>query len=84
MSSWAKSRAHHMRPRPVHSTELPQYDIGSLGEDQLRVSASTADVGMLPVPPEAGIDFAVVTSNASEAQNHTAQKPEAQKKKDRN
>ena len=52
-----------------------QNDVDSLGKDQLRVSAAAADVGMLPIPPETRINFAVVTSDAPETQNHTSEKP---------
>jgi hypothetical protein len=60
------------------------HDLGGSREDQLRVSAAAADVGMLTIPPKARINFAIVTSDAPTTQNHTSEKPEPQKQKDRN
>jgi hypothetical protein len=53
-----------------------------LSEDELRVSASPADVGMLPIPSESWIDISVVTGDAAEGEEHSADTCDAKKQED--
>ena len=46
-----------------------------LGRDEAEFPATPADIGVLPVPMKAGIDFAIVTGNPSKIQEHSAKEP---------
>jgi hypothetical protein len=74
MCSWAKILLIHKPDSaqfgPYDRTGLTQNDFGLLGRDQLRISAAAADVGVLPIPMEMGIDLAVVSSNTPNAEQH--------------
>ena len=55
-----------------------------VSEDELSISASSADVRMLPIPTEPWMDIAVVTGDASKIQSHSSEKHEPQNQEDRN
>jgi len=42
-----------------------------LGRDEAELPATPADIGVLPVPTEAGIDLPVVMGDPAKIQNHT-------------
>ena len=70
-----------------HSTEQRRLIPGHLvevSENELRVPASPADVGMLPIPTEPWMHIAVVTGDASKTQSHRSEKHEPQNHEDRN
>ena len=53
-----------------------------MSEDELRVSAPPADVGMLPIPTEMRIDISVVSGDAAKGEEHSADTCNAKKQKD--
>jgi hypothetical protein len=48
-----------------------------LSRDKAEFPAAPANVGVLPIPVEAGIDLSIVASNLTEAENHTHNANEA-------
>lgn len=58
-------------------------DAALLRRNQLKISTAPADIGMLPVPPKAWIDFTVVAGNPTKTENHASEKHHPQKQKNR-
>ena len=61
------------------SVDLYQGHFVEMSEDELRVPASSADVGMLPIPTETWIDILVIMGDAAKGEEHPADACDAKK-----